>query len=86
LEKKVNAKLHGVFNSVQKESRILSRSTFINDYFIFFKERRNKVEYNQYFIQLLSFSLTEKNEHDDAPDSTAGLAKFCSGFLKMNKI
>jgi len=86
IKKSVNAKLHGIFNTAQKESRILARAGFIIDSFIFLRDRKKSLEYHKYFEQLIAFSMTAKNDHDDAPDSTAGLAKFCTGYLKMNKI
>jgi PBSX family phage terminase large subunit len=83
LKKKVKAKLQPIFNTTNKESRILARGAFICDNFIFAQNRKNSPEYINYFNHLVSYSITQKNEHDDAPDASAGLAKFCTNILKI---
>jgi len=83
LKKQTATKMIPLFNTANKESRILSRADYINDRFLFKKNIPENSAYKKYFADLSSYSQTEKNEHDDGPDATAGLAKFATNYLKM---
>ncbi len=72
-----------IFNTQNKISRILNRAGTIIDNFHFLKKQEKNTEYYNYFQNLLSFSISGKNKHDDAPDATAGLAKFCNNYFKI---
>jgi len=56
---------------------------YIIDNFVFRKDVKLGLEYFTYMEQLKSYSTEGTNEHDDAPDATAGLAKFCNNYLKI---
>jgi len=75
--------MHPVFNTQNKEARILSKAAIILDYFVFAKETPKGTDYAMYMNSLASYSQTGKNKHDDAADATAGLAKFCINYLKL---
>lgn len=72
-----------LFNTQNKEARILVRAGFICDNFYFQDGEKIHFEMLNYLKQLQNYSQTGKNNHDDAPDATAGLAKFCTNYLKM---
>lgn len=78
-----STKILSIFNTAKKEARILAKADYINDRFIFRNDYEKLREYKPYFYNLTSYNQIEKNEHDDAPDSTAGLAKFCTNYLKL---
>ena len=78
-----STKILSIFNTTKKEARILAKADYINDRFIFRNDYEKLREYKPYFYNLTSYNQIEKNEHDDAPDSTAGLAKFCTNYLKL---
>lgn len=67
----------------KKEFRIYENSHIIRTFFFRDIHNRSK-EYNQFMQQLLSFTETGKNKHDDAPDSLAGLAEMTYLFKDNN--
>lgn len=78
-----NTNVFPVFNTQNKIARILDRAGSIIDSFYFLKDVEKNTEYYNYFQNLLSFSINGKNKHDDAPDATAGLTKFCNNYFKI---
>lgn len=67
----------------KKEFRIYENSHIIRTFFFLDTHHRTK-EYNMFMQQLLSFTETGKNKHDDAPDSLAGLAEMTFLFTDGN--
>ena len=79
-------KFHALFNSKstgKKEARIEAVAHVILDRFYFRNDFKPKSTYSHFIYDFTNFSQFEKNEHDDAPDSVAGLAKFCRNYLKI---
>lgn len=81
VREQVETKIIGVFNKQHKETRILLQAANINDNFYF--QNNLNTEMKNYFQQLTSYSMQEKNEHDDAADATAGLSKLCKNYYGL---
>jgi predicted phage terminase large subunit-like protein len=80
LQRMVPTKILQVPNTVNKNTRIIMRSVFIQDNFLFY---RNGTPECELFIQnVMSYSKEGKNKHDDAPDCLAGLAIFTESMFK----
>lgn len=62
----------------KKMARIMAQAHFVLDRMIFRKDIQKNFLFN-----VTNFSQSGKNEHDDAPDSIAGLAKFCKNYLQL---
>ena len=61
-----------------KVVRIEQHQQAIRDFYYRSEECRTP-EYQRFMSELMSFSFTTKNIHDDAPDSMAGLCEFLYG-------
>jgi len=60
--------------SINKETRILAQASFIKNRFHFRADYATIPEYKNFMYNLTSYSSQGLNDHDDAPDSCAGLA------------
>jgi predicted phage terminase large subunit-like protein len=58
-----------------KETRIIMNAGYIKQYFYFRDDYEAGSDYDKYMRQLTSYIKLGKNKHDDAPDSTTGLAE-----------
>ena len=67
--------------SKNKEARILSNSTWVMDNIFFPKGWGNM--WPEYYEAMYSYQREGKNEHDDAPDATTGVAE---QFVQVNKV
>jgi PBSX family phage terminase large subunit len=67
-------KILTINNSSNKLTRIIMNSSFVVASFMFLS--KPKGEYYKYIDHLTDFKKDEKNEFDDAPDATSGLALF----------
>lgn len=65
-------------NSMSKLSRIEQHAPAIRDVYYLAPALQDE-EYQRFMAELTAFSFTEKNPHDDAPDSLAGFCDFISG-------
>ena len=74
----VHTKSHGT-----KEYRIQALSHYILDRFYFLKEVQPNSNYDTFMFNLTTYSQLAKNDNDDAPDSCAGLGKFCRNYLEI---
>jgi predicted phage terminase large subunit-like protein len=80
LQRMVTTKILQVPNTTNKNTRIIMRSVFIQDNFLFY---RNGTPECELFLQnVMSYSKEGKNKHDDAPDCLAGLAIFTESMFK----
>jgi predicted phage terminase large subunit-like protein len=80
LQKETKTRILLVHNSVNKMTRIMMQSAFIQNRFIFVKTGDQNQEL---FIQnLLSFTKEGRNKNDDAPDCCAGLSIFVQSMFK----
>jgi len=80
LQKETKSRILLVHNSVNKMTRIMMQSAFIQNRFIFVKTGDQNQEL---FIQnLLSFTKEGRNKNDDAPDCCAGLSIFVQSMFK----
>lgn len=71
-----NRYVDGIFNTSNKHSRIISFEEIIKKYFVFRDDYEIDSEYDYFMQELTSYLRDGSNEHDDAPDSLAGLARF----------
>ena len=75
-------KILGVANTVNKITRIIMNSVYVQNEFIFVQNDDNHS--TQFIGNILSFSKEGKNKNDDAPDCIAGLSIFAQSILKIN--
>jgi predicted phage terminase large subunit-like protein len=75
-------KILGVANTVNKITRIIMNSVYVQNEFIFVQNEDNHS--TQFIGNVLSFSKEGKNKNDDAPDCIAGLSIFAQSILKIN--
>lgn len=68
-----NAVFEGFHQSANKQSRILSNSSWI-EHNVFFPEDWH-IRYPEYYKAMTTFQREGKNIHDDAPDATTGIAE-----------
>lgn len=68
-----NAVFEGFHQSANKQSRILSNSSWI-EHNVFFPEDWH-IRYPEYYKAMTTFQREGKNLHDDAPDATTGIAE-----------
>jgi len=74
LRELTTTELIGISNKTNKNTRIIMNSSFIKSRFNFLEDKTEM--YYKYMDHLTDFKKTEKNEFDDAPDATSGLALF----------
>ena len=67
--------------NMSKMSRIEQHAPTIRDFYYRSESCRDE-EYDRFMTELMSFSFTSKNLHDDAPDSMAMLVEFITGGIK----
>lgn len=79
-EKNVNCEVRIIKNTAKKHTRILAQSSFIKNNFIFRSDYQKIPEYLKFLDNLCEYmrlqSGLNKNSHDDAPDSCAGMANY----------
>lgn len=75
-------KILGVANTVNKITRIIMNSVYVQNEFIFVQNDDNHS--TQFIANVLAFSKEGKNKNDDAPDCIAGLSIFAQSLLKIN--
>ena len=81
LQKVTTTKILPVHNTVNKMTRIIMHSMFIQNKMIFVNNGTPQCEL---FIQnILQFSKEGKNKHDDAPDCMAGLSIFTQSMFRQ---
>ena len=81
LQKVTTTKILPVHNTVNKMTRIIMHSMFIQNKIIFVNNGTPQCEL---FIQnILQFSKEGKNKHDDAPDCMAGLSIFTQSMFRQ---
>lgn len=61
--------LGGSVSGKNKQERIFAASSDIRQHMIFLEEGKRSKEYQMFMQNVLSFKVTGKNKHDDAPDS-----------------
>jgi len=63
-----------------KENRIFESSAFIRNHFVFRKDYKEHAQYYKFMQNITAYARARegqaKNQHDDGPDSCAGIAKF----------
>lgn len=64
------------WNQTNKETRILTRSSWVKDHCLFKDESLYDKEYRTAMNMLTSYNMTGKNKHDDVPDVLADLADY----------
>lgn len=71
-------------NNISKNQRIFDKSSDIRQHFVFLEVNKWSKEYNLFMQNVLSFKITGKNKHDDAPDalSQAADVAFQRSFIK----
>jgi len=69
-----NTKIIGINNSTNKMTRMIMNAPFVLSSFMFLQNAKG--EYYKYLDHLTDFKKEEKNDVDDAPDATTGLALF----------
>lgn len=75
-----SGKLMGSKNTTNKHTRILIQYGFIKEFFYFRNDYERNSDYDLFMQQMFDYTKAGSSKHDDAPDATAGLAKFCSQY------
>jgi predicted phage terminase large subunit-like protein len=81
LQQLTECKILQVANQVNKNTRIIMQSVFIQQRLTFIK-RDDDAQALQFIGNVLSYSKEGKNKHDDAPDCLAGLSIFLQSMFK----
>ncbi len=81
LQRLTQSRILQVANQVNKMTRIIMQSVFIQQRMTFVR-RENNAQVIQFVQNVLSFSKEGKNKHDDAPDCMAGLSIFLQSLFK----
>lgn len=75
-----DCEVDAVNNTTNKHTRIIEAAAFIRNHFVFREDCLELKEYRRFMEELTSYRQDQtganKNPHDDAPDSSAGLAKY----------
>ncbi|QNK90753.1 phage terminase large subunit [Sporosarcina sp. resist] len=71
------------FQSKNKMARILSNSTFVMGHLYFPVNWKDK--WPEYYKAMTDFQKEGKSKHDDAPDTTTGIAEIISGNRKLEE-
>jgi len=82
LQRATKTQILQVNNTVNKMTRIIMQSAFINNSFVFVE--RQGPQYAQFMANVYSFSKEGKNKNDDAPDCLAGLSMFIQSMFRTN--
>lgn len=74
------SKVNIITNSANKHTRIILEYGFIKKHFVFLhpSEYSSDSEYGLAMKELFAYMKDGTSDHDDAPDSLSGLAKFCT--------
>ena len=81
LQTMTEAKILQVANQVNKMTRIIMQSVYIQNR-LTFARRESDPQSLQFIQNVLSYSKEGKNKHDDAPDCLAGLSLFIQSLFK----
>lgn len=81
LQTLTECKILQVANQVNKVTRIIMQSVFIQNRLTFIRREQDTMAI-QFVQNVLSFSKEGKNKHDDAPDCLAGLSIFLQSLFK----
>lgn len=65
--------INAFYQSRKKESRILSNATWVMNHVYFPENWRDR--WPEYSLAMIKYQREGKNEHDDAPDATTGIAE-----------
>ena len=84
LAKQTKARIIPIRNSTKKETRILTQAGYILDKIRIEEPQTRSIEYNQFINDLQEYEINPKEkQHDDAPDSLAGLFKYLRVYLRL---
>ena len=81
LQQLTKTKILQVHNTVNKETRVIMQSVFIQQTFTFVRYENNP-EYILFINNVLNYSKEGKNKNDDAPDCLAGLSILTQSMFK----
>jgi hypothetical protein len=62
----------------------VTESDFVKKHFIFLHKSRQNAEYKRFMNNLLSFTVSGKAKHDDAPDAMAMLSQLVKDLSSLN--
>lgn len=84
LKKQTKSNILGIRNSVKKETRILSQASWLLDNLLIKEPEHQSKEYRKFISDTLEYEINpHEKQHDDAPDSLSGLAKYLRIKLKI---
>ena len=84
LSEKTKATIIGIRNSVKKETRILAQASWLLENLLVKDSINQNTEYKKFINDVLEYEINPKDkQHDDAPDSLSGLAKYLRVQLKL---
>ena len=80
LQRDTKTRILQVHNTVNKQTRIIMQSAFVQNRFTFVKASHESCEL--FISNLMSYSKEGKNKNDDAPDCLAGLGLFVQSMFR----
>jgi predicted phage terminase large subunit-like protein len=80
LQRDTKTRILQVHNTVNKQTRIIMQSAFVQNRFTFVKASHESCEL--FISNLMSYSKEGKNKNDDAPDCLAGLGLFTQSMFR----
>jgi phage terminase large subunit len=84
LIKQTKSTIIGIKNTTKKETRILTQSSYILDKLRIKEPEYQSKEYASFIENTLEYEIDSKEkQHDDAPDSLAGLFKYLRVYLRL---
>jgi phage terminase large subunit len=84
LRKQTKSTIIGIKNTTKKETRILTQSSYILDKLRVKEPNEQSKEYAAFIENTLEYEIDPREkQHDDAPDSLAGLFKYLRVYLRL---
>lgn len=83
IQTQTKCKVIGIRNSIKKETRMLNQSGYIMEKMLILPYEKQSEEYRRFITDCMDYEIEGKDQHDDAPDSLAGLFKYLQVSLKL---
>ena len=72
------------FTSSNKITKIVTESDYVKKHFIFLHKSKQNTDYKRFMQNLLSFTVSGKAKHDDAPDAVAMLSQLVKDLSSLS--
>jgi predicted phage terminase large subunit-like protein len=79
-----NTSIRTFFTSSNKITKIVTESDYVKKHFIFLHKSKQNADYKRFMNNLLSFTVSGKVKHDDAPDAAAMLSQLVKDLSSLS--